>query len=181
MKAKCAVFIATSLAGFIARKDGQIDWLNQANAVVPAGEDCGFSAFMSTIDVLVMGRNTFEQVLSFGQWPYGSTPVIVMSRSLRSLPANVPPGVSLSAENPADLVERLNNQGVKRIYVDGGLTIQIFMENNLINEMTITVVPIIIGSGIPLFREVKRDIHLELISSQAYDFGFVQTTYRVVI
>ncbi len=181
MKTKCAVFIATSLDGFIARKDGQIDWLNQANAVVPAGEDCGFSAFMSTIDVLVMGRKTFEQVLSFGQWPYGSTPVIVMSHSLRSLPANAPTGVSLSAENPADLVERLSKQGAKRIYVDGGLTIQSFIENNLINEITITVVPIIIGSGKPLFSEIKQDIHLELIASQSYGFGFVQSKYRVVI
>lgn len=181
MKTQCAVFIATSLDGFIARKDGQIDWLNQANLAVPAGEDCGFAKFMSSIDVLVMGRKTFEQVLSFGQWPYGNTPVVVISRSLQSLPSGVPTTVSLSAEDPTVLVERLSAQGVKRIYVDGGLTIYNFLNKNLITEITITIVPIILGSGKPLFGELKHDVHLALIESKFYKFGFVQNHYRVVL
>ena len=80
MSLKGSVFIATSLDGYIARENGEIDWLDRANALVPAGEDCGFSRFMETIDTLVMGRKTYEQVFSFGVWPYGSTPVIVLSR-----------------------------------------------------------------------------------------------------
>ncbi len=180
MKAHCVIFLATSLDSFIARKDGQIDWLDQANLTVPSGEDCGFAKFMSTIDVLVMGRNTFEQVLSFDQWPYGKTPVIVMSRSLQSLPVNVPKTVSLSAEDPAILVERLSSQGVKRIYVDGGLTIQSFLAKNLISEITITLIPIILGSGKPLFGELTQDIHLKLMESKSYSFGFVQNKYQVI-
>ena len=84
---KASVFIATSLDGFIARRDGNLDWLDEANAVVPEGEDCGFQAFTDSIDTLIMGRNTFEKVLPFGQWPYGSTPVIVLSRNKISFPS----------------------------------------------------------------------------------------------
>ncbi len=180
MKAHCAVFIATSLDGFIAREDGRIDWLDQANLAVPAGEDCGFAEFMATIDVLVMGRNTFEQVLSFGQWPYGKTSVIVMSHSLQSLPLISPATVSLSAEDPEKLVEKLSKQGVKRIYVDGGFTIQSFLAKNLIDEITITTVPIVLGSGKPLFGDLMQDIHLRLIESKSYNFGFVQSKYQVI-
>jgi dihydrofolate reductase len=86
--ARCSVFIATSLDGFISRSDGRIDWLDDANRLVPLDEDCGFAEFLSGVDALVMGRNTFEQVLSFPEWPYGSKPVVVLSRSLRSLPAS---------------------------------------------------------------------------------------------
>lgn len=126
-----------------------------------------------------MGRNTFEQVLSFGQWPYGSTPVIVMSRSLQSLPATSPATVSLSADDPTILVERLSANGVKRIYVDGGFTIQNFLTKNLIDEITITMIPIILGTGKPLFAELKHDIQLELLESKAFSFGFVQNKYCV--
>lgn len=114
MTIQCAVFIATSLDGFIAREDGSIDWLNEANQVVPPDEDCGYGQFMVDVDVLVMGRNTFEQVLTFTPWPYGSTPVVVVSRKGIELPASVPSSVSVSSERPAVLIERLSQQGVKR-------------------------------------------------------------------
>jgi len=136
---KCSVFIATSLDGFIARVDGSIDWLTAANAVVPPGEDCGYKAFMSTVDTMVMGRNTFEQVLTFGEWAYGSTPVVVMSRRDAPIPANVPSTVTSSREAPKDLVARLSKQGNRHLYVDGGLTIQSFLAARLIDELTITL------------------------------------------
>ena len=177
---ECNVFIATSLDGFISRPDGSIDWLDEANALVPAGEDCGYGQFMAGIDVLVMGRNTFEQVLTFGEWPYGATPVIVLSRSLTSLPAHLPGTVSLSAEEPAQLVQRLSAAGLEHLYIDGGLTIQSFLAAGLIDEITITLIPILLGSGKPLFGPLSGDVHLELVSSRAYDFGFVQNRYRVV-
>lgn len=179
MNARCSVFIATSLDGFIARSDGRIDWLNEANALVPAGEDCGFAEFFSSVDALVMGRNTFEQVLSFPEWPYGSKPVVVLSHSLRSLPAQVPATVSLSAGSPTALVARLSARGLRHLYIDGGLTIQSFLMANLVDEMTITVIPVLLGSGKTLFGSLQRDVNLQLIASRAYDFGFVQSTYLV--
>ena len=178
---KCSVFIATSLDGFISRKDGNIDWLNDASATVPNGEDTGFGDFMSSIDALVMGRNTFEQVLSFeGEWPYGDTPVIVLSRTLKSIPENAPDTVSITADDPTTLVQRLSVEGFNHLYIDGGLTIQSFLAAGLIDEITITAIPIILGEGKPLFGPLSGDVKLELISSQGYEFGFVQSKYRIV-
>ena len=179
MNSRCSVFIATSLDGFIARSDGSIDWLNDANALVPAGEDCGFAEFCSSVDALVMGHNTFKQVLSFPEWPYGSKPVVVLSHSLRSLPAQAPATVSLSAESPTALVARLSAEGLRHLYIDGGLTIQSFLAANLIDEITITVIPVLLGSGKPLFGSLQRDVNLQLLGGRAYGFGFVQSTYVV--
>ncbi len=179
MNSRCSVFIATSLDGFIARSDGRIDWLNEANTLVPPGEDCGFAKFFSAVDALVMGRNTFEQVLSFPEWPYGSKPVVVLSHSLRALPAPVPATVSLSAEAPAVLVGRLSDEGLDHLYIDGALTIQSFLQADLVDEMTITVIPVLLGSGKPLFGSLERDVGLQLLASRAYDFGFVQSKYLV--
>jgi dihydrofolate reductase len=178
--AKCSVFIATSLDGFISRKDGSIDWLDQANARVPAGEDCGYAQFMSTVDALVMGRHTFELASSFAQWPYGQTPVFVLSGSMSSLPAGVPGTVRLSRETPAALVARLSAQGMKHLYIDGGVTIQRFVADGLIDEVTITRIPVLIGAGRPLFGPLSSDVRLEHLSTRAFDFGFVQSKYRVV-
>ena len=90
MSIKVSVFIATSLDGFIARSDGSLDWLNEANTTIPDGEDWGFQAFMDSIDALIMGRKTYEQVLSFGEWPYGGAPVVVLSRNSITFPPSVP-------------------------------------------------------------------------------------------
>lgn len=177
---KCSVFIATSLDGFISRSDGSIDWLNEASALVPEGEDTGYGEFMSSVDALVIGRNTFEQVLSFGEWPYGSTPVIVLSRQLKSLPNDVQDTVSLTADDPEKLVQRLSAQGLNHLYIDGGLTIQSFLAEGLIDEITITIIPILLGEGKPLFGPLPEDVKLEHISSQAFEFGFVQSKYHVV-
>jgi dihydrofolate reductase len=179
MRARCSVFIATSLDGFIARPDGRIDWLDRANALVPNGEDCGYAMFMSSIDALVMGRNTFEQVLAFAAWPYGTKPVHVLSTRLTALPNGVPATVSLSAETPARLVERLSTQGARHLYIDGGLTIQRFLRAGLIDELTITQIPILLGQGRPLFGLLESDVPLEHQSTVAFPFGFVQCKYRV--
>ncbi len=176
---KCSVFIATSLDGFIARPDGSLDWLDQANQVVPPGEDCGYQAFMSTIDALVMGRNTFEKVLSFGEWPYGTLPVIVLSHHPLTPAESVPTTVTFSNESPTELVARLGAQGMKHLYIDGGQTIQSFLAAQLIDELTITVIPILIGTGKPLFGPLPQDVRLVHLATQAYEFGFVQHKYRV--
>ena len=178
--AKCSVFIATSLDGFISREDGGIDWLEEANAGVPEGEDCGYGEFMSTVDALVMGRHTFEMARSFAEWPYGKTPVFVLSSSMRSLRAGTPKTVSLSDEAPSALVARLSARGMKHLYVDGGVTIQRFLAEGLIDEVTITWIPVLIGFGRRLFGPTAPDVHLEQLSTRAYDFGFVQSRYRVL-
>lgn len=176
---RCHVFIATSLDGFIARNDGQIDWLDTANQGVTPGEDCGFHAFMQDVDVLVMGRNTFELVLTFDGWPYGDTRLVVMTSRELVLPDKVPPTVSVTAESPRSLVARLEREGVKKVYVDGGLTIQSFLKEGLIDELIITRIPVLLGSGKALFGAVPSDVWLEHVSTQAYPFGFVQSRYRV--
>lgn len=176
---KVSVFIATSLDGFIARRDGSIDWLNEANAVVPEGEDCGFMAFMESIDILVMGRKTYEQVLSFGQWPYGDTPVVVLSHNSIEIPSHLPNTVSHSTESPSVLLKRLAANDMKHVYVDGGSTIQSFLAESLIDEITITRIPVTIGDGIPLFAPMAEDIKLVHLGTTAYEFGFVQSRYSV--
>lgn len=179
MSIKISVYIATSLDGFIARSNGDLDWLDEANAMVPEGEDCGFGAFMRSVDTLLMGRKTYEKVLSFGVWPYGDTPVVVLSRNQMSFPNHLPDTVSHSSESPVDLLNRLAGEGVKHVYVDGGQTIQGFLTEGLVDEITITTIPIIIGEGILLFGSVKNDIHLAHITTTTFDFGFVQSTYCV--
>jgi dihydrofolate reductase len=180
MSLKASAFIGTSLDGFIAREDGGLDWLDEAQKLVPAGEDAGYKAFADTIDVLVMGRNTYEKVLSFEQWPYGNKKVVVLSNTCINFPADFPKTVSHSSEPPKKLYKRLQKEGAKRLYIDGGNTIQRFLEVGLLDDITITVVPFIIGNGIPLFTKTEKDIPLKLISSKKYDFGFVQSTYEVI-
>lgn len=179
MNIKVSVYIATSLDGFIARDDGGLDWLDEANATVPDGEDCGYQAFTESVDVLIMGRKTYEKVLSFGEWPYGSKPVAVLSHKPISFPPGVPDAVTHSSESPQNILKRLSNEGVQHVYVDGGITIQGFLSEGLVNEITMTVIPIILGDGIPLFGSIKKDIRLTHLRTTAFDFGFVQSTYSV--
>jgi dihydrofolate reductase len=179
MSIKVYVYIATSLDGFIARKDGGLDWLDEANVKVPNGEDCGFHKFMDSIDVLIMGRRTYEKVLSFGEWPYGSTPVVVLSRNSIAFPINIPDTVTHSSESPRDLLGRLSFEGVKHVYLDGGVTIQGFLSEGLVDDITVTIIPVIIGEGIPLFGSIKKDILLTHRRTKAFEFGFVQSTYSV--
>lgn len=117
--AKCSVFIATSLDGYIALSDGSIDWLTEANKSVPPGEDCGYAKFMADADAIIMGRNTFEQVLTIDPWPYDLTPVVVLSHREINLPSNLLQSVSVSNETPTAVVAKLTERGVKKIYVDG--------------------------------------------------------------
>jgi len=179
MTVKSSVFIGTSLDGFIARTDGSIDWLNEASSIMPNGEDCGYADFMESVDVLVMGRNTFEQVLTFGEWHYGDKKVVVLSRKGVVIPDKIKNTVSTSSEHLNILVEKLASEGAKQLYIDGGKTIQSFLVAGLINEITITTIPIILGAGLPLFGPIKKDINLKHLSTIAYPFGFVQSKYCI--
>jgi dihydrofolate reductase len=179
MRAKTSVFIATSIDGFIARPDGRIDWLNEANAGVPSGEDFGYKEFMKSVDVLVRGRNTFEQVLTFDAWPYEDKRVVVLSSKPLSVPVELTDTVSTSAESPKVLVERLSAEGALHLYVDGGVTIQRFIATGLIDDITITLIPIILGQGRPLFGRIDKDIPLVHVATKTFEFGFIQIKYLI--
>ncbi len=174
-----SVYVAVSLDGFIAREDGGIDWLNAANKNVPVEEDCGFIAFLDSVDVLIMGRKTFEQVLSFEEWAYGKKNVIVLSKNQVDIPKHLAQTVSCSSESPQELTERLTQNGAKRLYIDGGITIQSFLAEGLVLDLIITVIPIVLGKGKSLFGSPHHDIELKHISTKVYNFGFVQSTYEV--
>lgn len=179
MTAKASVFIATSLDGFIARKDGELDWLDRANAAVPEGEDCGYTAFMDSVDVLVMGRKSYEKVLTFGEWSYGDKPVVVLSSNPIDIPTHLANTVTHSSETPAELHTRLADQGAKRLYIDGGITIRRFLAAGLIDDLTITLIPVLLGEGLPLFGWLEKDVELTHVETKAFDCGFVQIRYVI--
>lgn len=176
---QCSVFCAVSLDGYIAREDGAIDWLDYADGVTPEGEDYGFGDLMASVDALVMGRGTFEKFAAFGVWPYGDTPLIVMSRRDVEVPEHLQGKVTASSESPHDLCRRLAAEGMGHLYVDGGKLIQSFLAAGLITDLTLNTFPVLLGSGIPLFGSLKDDVWLDLESCRTFDSGFVLSRYRV--
>lgn len=180
MKPRVSAYIAASVDGFIARKDGNLDWLDAWNSVVPDGEDCGYGAFMKDIDVLVMGRKTYEKVLTHPTWPYGKKRMLVLSSKTIKFPKKVPNTVSHSRECPSHLCRRLGGEGVRRIYIDGGVTIQRFLAAGLVDDLIITTIPILIGEGTPLFGTLPGDVQLKCAKTKTYKFGFVQVHYQVI-
>lgn len=177
---KASVFIATSLDGYIARKDGSIDWLDKMNATISPGEDCGFSKYIESVDVIVMGRNTFKQVLSFGgDWFY-SIPVVVLSHNKIKIPEYLAEKVTYQNLAPVELFEFLKSEGYTSVYVDGGNTIASFLKAGLISELTITQVPVALGEGIPFFDNLGSDLELKLVDSKSFEFGFVQNKFEIV-
>ena len=179
MDIKLSVFIATSLDGYIARYNGKLDWL-EFNSDKSKSEDFGYDDFIGGVDCIVMGRNTFEKVVSFDTWPYHNKRVVVLSRSWKQIPDQFMDLAELYSGKPELLIVELQNQGVKRVYVDGGITIQSFLQKDLLTEITITTVPIILGKGLPLFGLTYGDLRLELLDSQSFDSGFVQSRYRFI-
>ena len=170
---RASVFIGTSLDGFIARANGELDFLPPGG-----GEPHGYKEFMATVDALVIGRKTFETVLTFDVWPYNGKAVFVLST--RPLAA-APPGavVERMSGAPTEIVQQLAARGVEHIYVDGGMTIQRFLQAGLIQRLIITRVPVLIGAGIPLFGAVPHDIALTPVWTRQYASGLVQTEYLV--
>jgi len=179
MDIKLSVFIATSLDGYIARYNGKLDWL-EINSDKSKSEDLGYDNFIGVIDCVVMGRNTFEKVVSFDTWPYHNKRVIVLSRRWKQIPDQFMDVAELYSGKPEQLTVELQNQGVRRVYVDGGITIQSFLQKDLLTEITITTVPIILGKGLPLFGLTYGDLNLELLESKSFESGFVQSRYRFI-
>lgn len=172
------IFIATSLDGFIARPDGAIDWLPGLDS--DPGENYGYDAFIASIDGIVMGRNSFEKVLSFGEWPYPK-PLVVLSRALdaSSLREDLKGKVEFSSLSPVDLMKSLAERGWSRVYVDGGQVIQSFLRERLIADMVLTRVPLLLGKGLPLFGPLDSDVTLSHVETRAYPSGLVQSRYIV--
>ena len=175
---KASVYIATSVDGFIARPNGDIDWL----AVADEGgetEDYGYQEFIETVDHLVMGRNSFEKVLSFGTWPYNGTQVVVLSSRPLPIPEDLAGAVEWMSGAPAEVHRRLAERGAKHLYIDGGKTIQGFLAAGLIDELVITKIPVLIGDGLPLFGSLPHDVHLRHLGTKTYANGLVQSRYAV--
>jgi dihydrofolate reductase len=175
---RCSVFCAVSLDGYIARKDGTLDWLKPAEDNLPPA-DTGFTAFMEAVDVVVMGRNTFETVLKMsGPWFY-SKPVFVLTTRPLDVPERLRGKVEGGRHTPAELVALMERRGAKRLYVDGGRTIQEFLRAGLIDDLVVTRIPVLIGEGIPLFGPLGKDVSLAIESSRVLGGHAVQTAYRV--
>jgi dihydrofolate reductase len=154
MEPKNKVFIASSIDGYITDENGGIDFLHSTPN--PSNDDMGYSAFMSDIEAILMGRNTFEVICDFDiEWPY-TVPVFVLSRKLNAVPDELSGKVHLVSGNPKKVLEIIHSTGVSQLYIDGALTIQTFLREDLIDEMTITIIPTILGSGIPLFNNLKE-------------------------
>jgi dihydrofolate reductase len=176
---QASVYIATSLDGFIARVNGDIDWLPGGGSA-DGDEDYGYKEFLDTIDILVMGRHTYEKALTFAEWPYGSTPVVVLSSTQVHIPQHLATSVESLSCSPSELVRRLAERGARHLYVDGGKTIQGFLEAGLLQQLIITTIPILLGSGIPLFGPLTHDIRLRHIETRQFANGLVQSTYEVI-
>lgn len=171
---KTSVFVGASVDGFIARTNGAFDFLSGGG-----GErDNGYEEFFATVDALVIGRNTYDVVLPFPTWPYGSKPVFVLStRDLGPAPSGSV--VERISAAPADVFSLLEARGFQHVYVDGGFTIQAFLRAGLINRLVITRVPVLIGTGISLFGPVDADIRLEHVRTRQLSGGAVQSEYAV--
>jgi len=201
LELKISVFIATSLDGFIARSDGSLDWLEGSSgevadsgadvvvseAVEPqveAGstpEDYGFWEFFNTVDTMVMGRGTYEFVAGTGQWVYEGKRVVVLSSTLGvdDVAEHLRGKLEFVSMGPSELVAKLEAEGAKHVYVDGGVTIQQFLRAGLVDELIVSRMPVLIGAGIPLFGELDGDVRLRHVGTREFAGGMVQSRYAV--
>ncbi|MEE4260927.1 MAG: dihydrofolate reductase family protein [Bacteroidales bacterium] len=176
MEKRNKVFIATSIDGYIADSNGGIDWLNSVPN--PDNIDMGYGEFMAQTDALVMGRKTFETVLSFGiDWPY-HTPVFVLSNTLTHIPEKIKNKAFLVRGEIKTVLAEIHKKGYHRLYIDGGKAIQGFLNEDLIDEMVITIVPILLGSGVPLFSDLPDKLEFECVHSRIFLGKIVQNHFK---
>jgi dihydrofolate reductase len=170
-----SIFVGASVDGFIARANHDLDFLPEGG-----GEPHGYEEFMASVDVLVIGRKTFEKVLTFDAWPYGSKRVVVLSGRPLDLSAAVGAVVEQMGGPCEEIVARLAASGAQHVYIDGGITIQRFLRAGLIQRLIITRVPVLIGDGIPLFGSLPRDVRLRHVATRHYPSGLVQSEYSII-
>jgi dihydrofolate reductase len=169
-----SVFVGTSLDGFIARANGDLDFLPPGG-----GEPHGYDEFIASVDAIVIGRKTFETVLTLGPWPYGKKRVVVLSSHPLDLSAAGGADVEQMSGSPAQIVAQLAATGAHDLYVDGGITVQQFLRAGLIQRLIITRVPVLIGAGIPLFGTLPHDIQLRHVGTRQYPSGLVSSEYQI--
>jgi dihydrofolate reductase len=169
-----SVFIGTSVDGFIARANDDLDFLPEGG-----GEPHGYAEFIASVDAIVIGRRTFEKVLTMGAWPYGKKRVAVLSTGPIDLALARGGVVERMDGTPAEIVSQLAASGAHDLYVDGGVTIQGFLRAGLIDRLIITRVPVLIGEGIPLFGKLPHDLRLRHVATRQYPSGLVQSEYEI--
>lgn len=170
---RASVYIAASLDGFIARADGGLDWLS---VVDRRGEDYGFKAFWGSVDALVMGRKTYDTALGFDAWPYEGKRCVVVTSDTSKASHH---GEEFFSGDLSALFHRLGVAGVRHVYVDGGVVIAQALRDGLVSEVTISIVPVLLGQGTPLAPSLGRDVRLALVEHRAFASGLVQLFYRV--
>jgi dihydrofolate reductase len=183
---KCSVFIATSADGYIATEDGGVEWLEgcgKAGADMGEQSDMGFNAYMASVDCMIMGRKCMEKISSFNmtpeQWPYGDVRIVVLSNTVKVAPDNLMGKLEIYSGDISGLIGQLESDGFTHAYIDGGVTITSFLQLQLINEMTLTQAPVLLGAGRALFGMTSRQIKLEGAEAIAYPNDFVQVRYQV--
>ena len=176
MKSINMVFIARSLDGYIADKNGGLDWLNAIPN--PDHLDLGYEKFIKEAEAIVMGRSTFETVCSFDmEWPY-KIPVFVLSRTMDKVPEKYRGNAEHLNGSLTEILDQIHKKGYTRLYIDGGTTIQNFLKEDLIDEIIITTIPILLGGGSPLFGELPKELEFEHVESNLYLDALVQDCYR---
>ncbi len=169
---KISVYIASSLDGYIAREDGSLDWLDQVGGY---DEDYGFQKLLDSIDAVILGRNTYEVAAPVADWPYKGKRLIVLSRSLQT----VREGAEIFCGDLTQLLSQLHADGIQHIWIDGGSTISQFLDLQMVDLITLSIIPIILGKGIPLFKPISKEISCCSVSAQSYPSGLVQLVYKV--
>jgi dihydrofolate reductase len=171
---KISIYIATSIDGYIARKDGSLDWLEYGHE--GGDEDYGFKKFFNSVDALILGRNTYEVVSGFEKWPYEGKRVIVLTRTLKEVRQEA----ELFCGELSELLSKLHSENIKHVWVDGGVTASNFLEAGLVDFLTISVIAMVLGSGIPLFSLMNKESKCRLLNTQSYPSGLVQLNYEVI-
>jgi dihydrofolate reductase len=174
---KGSVYIGTSLDGFIARENGDIDWLVQFadEKAVEAYEE-----FINRIDAIVIGRGTFEKIMTFPSWPYKQA-AFLLSSSIKKVPDSIKDKITLLSMKPGEVMTYLSDNGFSRIYIDGGKVIQEFLKEDFIDEMIISKAPIVIGRGIPLFGQLDVDLQFTHIRTEVHPNGLVRSYYEKIV
>lgn len=183
---KCSVYIATSADGYIATLNGEVDWLHNAgNLEVEMGsEDMGFKDFMDSVDCMIMGRKCMEMISSMNltpdQWFYGDMRIVVLSNTVQEPPENLRGKVEMYSGDINKLISRLEKDGLMHSYIDGGRTITTFLNLGLVNEMTITKAPVLLGEGIPLFGKIKHRLKLENTEVKTFPNDFLKLSTALI-
>ncbi|MEH6593769.1 MAG: dihydrofolate reductase family protein [Halioglobus sp.] len=184
---KCSVYIATSVDGYIATQDGSVEWLENAGNPEsgdrePVG-DAGFSAYIASVDCMIMGRKCMEKIASFEltpeQWPYGDMPIFVLSNTVKSPPESLGNRVRMYSGDLSALTDQLASDGYNHAYIDGGATITSFIKHGLLDEICVTQIPVLLGGGLPLFGDIERQIKLENAEATVFSNDFIQWKYRI--